>query len=67
MKVEVKEKDLVSIYCNMLIISALSSWVKGGGDSRKWLMCACAYAKGGETRGVERKSPQVCLQSGEVS
>lgn len=67
MKVEVKEKDLVSIYCNMLIISALSSWVKGEGDFRKRLRCAFAYAKGGETRGVERKSPQVCLQSGEVS
>lgn len=67
MKVEVKEKDLFSVHCNMLMISALSSGVKGEGDSRKWLRCAFAYAKGGETRGVERKSPQVCLQSGGVS
>lgn len=67
MKVEVKEKDLFSVHCNMLIINALSSGVKGEGDSRKWLMCACAYAKGRKTRGAGRKSPQVCWQSGEVS
>lgn len=67
MKVEVKEKYLFSVHCNMMMISALSSWVKCEGDSWKWLMCACAYAKGGETRGVERKSPQVCWQSGDVS
>lgn len=61
------KKDLFYVHCNRLMISALSSGVKGEGDSRKWLMCACAYAKGGETRGVERKSPQVCWQSGDVS
>ena len=61
------KKDLFYVHCNMMMISALSSGVKGEGDSRKWLMCACAYAKGGETRGVERKSPQVCWQSGDVS
>lgn len=61
------KKDLFYVHCNMMMINALSSGVKGEGDSRKWLMCACAYAKGGETRGVERKSPQVCWQSGDVS
>ncbi len=29
------KKDLFSVHCNMLIISALSSGVKGEGDSRK--------------------------------
>lgn len=37
------------------------------GDSRKWLRCECTYAKERKTRGVERKSPQVCWQSGDVS
>lgn len=55
MKVEVKEKDLFSVHCNMLMISALSSGVKGEGDSRKWLMCACAYAKGGRNKGSRTK------------